>query len=418
MNTADEIKKNLFSRTGYGIKYDLERMIKASRECGNPQNSFKSFHIAGTNGKGSTCAYLEQMLRSYGYSTGLYTSPHVINFEERFRIDSKPVSEELWMEVYLDLKQIIEQYELTFFEATTLMAFELFKRKNVSWCVIETGLGGRLDATNIIRPVVSVITAIDIDHKEYLGETIESIANEKFGIIKEDAPVVLLKNKNQLVMQNAVNICHEKRSQLVIVDPERYEVGENVSGVTVKDDSGEQITVNMRGTFQISNLLLAVKAFSSAGFAIDQRVVRGVSETFLPCRFQVLSYKDKTIILDVGHNPQAASMVVAEIGKRFKKRSVCMVVGIMKDKDYPAMIRKYCTVASRIIFTQPEISRAASTEMLQSSIEITDGYSSIKSVAVACNDALNGPEEIICITGSFHTVGEACIALGVDPFSH
>jgi dihydrofolate synthase/folylpolyglutamate synthase len=418
MNRADEIKKNLFSRTGYGIKYDLERMTKAATACGNPQDSFKSIHIAGTNGKGSTCAYLEQMLRSCGYSTGLYTSPHIINFEERFRIDGKPVNEELWMEVYSDQKEIIEQYELTFFEATTLMAFELFKRKNVSWGVIETGLGGRLDATNLVRPVVSVITAIDIDHKEYLGETIESIASEKFGIIKENTPAVLLRNKNQYVMQNAVNTCHEKLAELIIVDPEEYEIGENDNGVSVKDDSGKIITVNMRGTFQISNVLLAIKAFTSAGLVIDQSVIRGVSETFLPCRFQILPFKNKTIILDVGHNPQAASMVVTEIGKRFKKSSVCMVVGIMKDKDYRAMIRKYCTVANRMIFTQPEISRAASTEMLQLSIEIKDGFNSIKSIAEACNDALGGPEEVICITGSFHTVGEACIALGVDPFHH
>jgi dihydrofolate synthase/folylpolyglutamate synthase len=418
MHGADEIRKGLFSRTGYGIKYDLERMVKASTAIGNPQNSFRSFHIAGTNGKGSTCAYLEAMLRSCGHKTGLYTSPHIIHFEERFQINGKIITENLWIDVYADLKQIIELHELTFFEAATLIAFELFKRNNVSWAVIETGLGGRLDATNIINPEISVITAIDIDHSEYLGYSIEKVALEKFGIIKENKPVVVLKNKNQEVMRSAARISDEKNARLIIVDPELHSAQESELGVSVRDFSGDTMNVAMRGRFQIANLLLASTAFRSAGFTSGSKVIDGLSKVFLPCRFQVIRIKNKTVIFDVGHNPQAASMVTVEIKKRYGKKSVCMVVGIMKDKDYQSMIQEYCSVADRIVFTQPDIPRAASTELLESCVNGSVEFRSFKSVSLACTQAINGPQEVVCITGSFHTVCEACPALGFDPFIH
>lgn len=417
MSDADEIRNRLFLRTGYGIKYDLERMVKAAEAVGNPQNAFKSFHVAGTNGKGSTCTYLESMLRNSGYSTGLYTSPHIINFEERFQLNGKIITENLWIEVYSDLKEIIELHELTFFEAATLMAFELFKRNNVSWAVIETGLGGRLDATNIVNPEVSVITAIDIDHCEYLGDSIEKVALEKFGIIKVNKPVVLLKNKNHEVMRLAARVSDAKNASLIIIDPDIHAVQEYEPGVSVRDFSGDTLNVDMRGTFQIANLLLASAAFKSAGFTLNQKVIDGLMKVFLPCRFQVIRVKNKTVIIDVGHNPQAASMVAHEIVKRFDKNTVCMVVGIMKDKDYQSMIQTYCSVADRIVFTQPDIPRAASVELLELCVNSSVKFVSIKSVSLACTEAINGPEEVVCITGSFHTVCEACPALGIDPFS-
>jgi dihydrofolate synthase/folylpolyglutamate synthase len=413
MQQADEIRQNLFSRTGYGIKYDLERMIKAANECGNPQNSFKSFHIAGTNGKGSTCAYLDAMLRGCGFKTGLYTSPHIIDFEERFQVNGKPVSETFWIEVYSDLKSIIEKYELTFFEATTLMAFEMFKRQNVSWAVIETGLGGRLDATNIIKPEVSVICSIDIDHKDYLGDTIEKIAFEKCGIIKDATPVVMLENNNTSVMEQASAICKKKNTILTVVNTENSTAFENENGVTVCDIAGANLNVPMKGKFQIANLLLALNAFRLTGLTLCKESVRILSETSLPGRFQVLTYKNKTLILDVGHNPQASLMLVAELQKRFKNHTVCMVIGIMKDKDYQSMIHNYSTVADRIVFTQPELPRAASVETLESCIVDNTIHVSRKSIADACKEAFEGLEDIVCIVGSFHTVGEACVALGI-----
>jgi dihydrofolate synthase/folylpolyglutamate synthase len=411
MQQADEIRQNLFSRTGYGIKYDLERMIKAADECGNPQNSFKSFHIAGTNGKGSTCAYLDAMLRGCGFKTGLYTSPHIIDFEERFQINGKPVSETFWIEVYSDLKSIIEKYELTFFEATTLMAFEMFKRQNISWAVIETGLGGRLDATNVIKPEVSVICAIDIDHKDYLGDTIEKIAFEKCGIIKDATPVVMLENSNTSVMEQASAISKKKNTILTVVKPEHSTAFESENGVTVCDPT--MLTVPMKGKFQIANLLLALKAFHLSGLEIGTDSIGALSETSIPGRFQVLTYKNKTLILDVGHNPQASQMLVAELQKRFCNNTVCIVTGIMKDKDYQSMIQNYCTVADKIIFTQPELPRAASVETLESCIIDNTIHVSRRLIADACKEAIDGPEDIVCIAGSFHTVGEACVALGI-----
>ncbi len=413
MPRADEIRQNLFSRTGYGIKYDLERMVKAADQCDNPQNAFKSFHIAGTNGKGSTCTFLDAMLRGAGYKTGLYTSPHIVDFEERFQIDGKPVSEDVWIEVYSDLKSVIESFELTFFEATTLMAFEMFKRQKVLWAVIETGLGGRLDATNIVKPVVSVICAIDIDHKDYLGNTIEEIAYEKCGIIKDATPVVMLENSNLSVMEQAYAICKKKNTTLTVICPGQSVFYEHETGMTVCDTAGAKVSVPMKGIFQIANLQLAINAFRLSGMMLSPGSIKTLSETILPGRFQVIKHSYKTLILDVGHNPQASSMLVTEIQKRFADNSICMVIGIMKDKDYQSMIRNYSTVADRIIFTQPDLPRAASVEILESCINDATVYISKKTIAEACEEAINGPEDIVCITGSFHTVGEACVALGI-----
>jgi len=178
MTNAGDIRTHLFSLATRGIKYDLDRMRHAALMCNNPQDQYSSFHVAGTNGKGSTCAFLESVLRSCGKKTGLFTSPHLVRFEERFMINGRPIGEALWLAVYEDLRPTIDEQELTFFEATTLMAFELFLREKVEWAVFETGLGGRLDATNVVVPRVSVISRLALDHKEYLGNDLVSVAGK------------------------------------------------------------------------------------------------------------------------------------------------------------------------------------------------------------------------------------------------
>ncbi|NLE02707.1 MAG: bifunctional folylpolyglutamate synthase/dihydrofolate synthase, partial [Fibrobacter sp.] len=197
---GSEIKKHLYSLVNKGIKYDLDRMIAAANSINNPQTFYKSFHVAGTNGKGSTCSFIESVLRASGFKTGLYTSPHILRFEERFRVNGEIVTEDKWLSVYKDIHDKLDIYNLTFFEASTLIAFELFKRENVDWAVFETGLGGRLDATNIIMPQVSVITRIAMDHMDLLGNTLADIAKEKFGIIKKDTSVVCAENSDPPIM--------------------------------------------------------------------------------------------------------------------------------------------------------------------------------------------------------------------------
>ena len=262
---ASIIREHLFSLTAKGIKYDLERIREAAKIFGNPQNTYRSFHVAGTNGKGSTCAYLESILRSMGFRTGLFTSPHIISFEERFCICGKPVTEECWLEVYKDQQEIIRRLNLTFFEASTLIAFEIFRRKKVDWAVFETGMGGRLDATNVINPQVSIITSISMDHTEFLGDSLLSIAGEKLGIVKENIPLVIAKNSEKGVMKLAEDICSRKKADISVVSlDDADEITHTEKGMQFRRN-GVLYTINLSGEFQVLNSLLAIKGIELAG---------------------------------------------------------------------------------------------------------------------------------------------------------
>jgi dihydrofolate synthase/folylpolyglutamate synthase len=419
MNSATSIREHLFSLANRGIKYDLDRIREAASRCGNPQLHYKSFHVAGTNGKGSTCTYIESVLRRAGYKTALYTSPHIIFFEERFLINGSPVPEEDWLEVYQSQHSVIEELKLTFFEATTLIAFEIFKRNHVEWAVFETGLGGRLDATNIITPQVSVITGIAIDHTEYLGSSLVEIANEKLGIVKNNCPLIFAKNNDTNVMNLAGAICIEKNATLHVVS-------DSDAQLTRDDENGLEFLwnnlkfhISLPGTFQLRNALLALNALRCAGITDYNVLYNGLTSAFLPGRFHILSHGGKTIVLDVGHNPDAATVLVAALNKKFYGKSICFVTGIMKDKDTRGILKQYSTVADHIVLTRPKTDRAELPENLLQQVEKDfEGNCEICStVDSAVRSALDRDEDIVCITGSFFTVGEGFLALGIDPYN-
>jgi dihydrofolate synthase/folylpolyglutamate synthase len=418
MNSAKSIREHLFSLTNRGIKYDLDRIREAAARCGNPHLHYKSFHIAGTNGKGSTCTYIESVLRHAGYKTALYTSPHILSFEERFLINGSPVLETQWLEVYTAQSSIIEELNLTFFEATTLIAFELFKRNHVEWAVFETGLGGRLDATNIIIPEVSVITGIAIDHTDYLGPTLVSIANEKLGIVKNKCPLVFAKNSDTDVMNLAEEMCIKKDAPLRIVcDSDAQLIGDGENGLEFLWNN-LKFRTSLPGSFQLRNALLALNALQCAGITDYKVLYDGLESAFLPGRFHKLTYGGKTIILDVGHNPDAASVLVAALKKKYYGKSICFVTGIMKDKDTSGILKQYRTVASYIVLTRPQTDRAALPENLLQQVE--KDFVGQCEVCITVDDAVRlafgRDEDIICITGSFYTVGEGFLSLGVDPY--
>ncbi|NLL13545.1 MAG: bifunctional folylpolyglutamate synthase/dihydrofolate synthase [Fibrobacter sp.] len=414
---AVEVKKHLFSLNSKGIKYDLNRITEAARRCGNPHLAYKCFHVAGTNGKGSTCAYLESMLRVAGFKTALYSSPHLLNFEERFQIDGKIIDENQWLEVYCDLKQVADELNLTFFETTTLMAFELFKRNKVQWAVIETGLGGRLDATNIIRPEVAVITRIALDHMDLLGKDLESIASEKAGIIKSGIPAVVASSCDQQVRDIFRQTCSDINAPLIEVSfSDAADICETASG-TLFSRKGKRYQLKMPGKFQVINALLALEAMEQASLLCDSSGA-GLSKAFLPGRFQQIFFRQKRFILDVGHNPDAAEVLVENLKKRFKKESVCIVTGIMKDKDYPGILKKYSEIADTIILSRPEVQRASMPEELMKSIPQGSVQALIcNTIAEALSKAVSGPHQVICVAGSFYTVGEVCGLMGIDLFA-
>lgn len=414
--SSEEIKKKLFSLHSRGIKYNLDRIRKALDFIGNPQNSYPSIHVAGTNGKGSTCAFIESILRTAGYKTGLFTSPHIVDFKERFRVNGNLVEEEEWIEVYREVGYLVDSFNLTFFEATMLIATELFKRQKVEIAVFETGMGGRLDATNILKPVVSVITPIAMDHMEYLGNTIEKIAREKLGIVKEKVPLIMALPNKKSVGKIAEEICIEKACPCFFVDQKKATlVSDDLSGLFFVY-KGDNYKTSVIGKHQLINALLAIEAIKKSGLNLKQEIIqKGIHQMNLSGRFQVVSLNNKTAIFDVGHNPHAANFICKAIKKYFKDEPICFVVGIMKDKEYKKMIKYYSSVANHIIFTTPQTTRAALAEILAGNIQDEKKRSICNPVSEAFIKAMEREEKVICITGSFYTVGEVMEALKNNP---
>ena len=419
MTASEEIARHLFSLTARGIKYDLKRMKRAAARLGNPEYASPCFHVAGTNGKGSVCAYLETMLRRAGLKTGLFTSPHLVRFEERFMINGLPVEPRAWVEVYLALKPVIDEMQLTFFEASALMAFELFKRERVEWAVYETGLGGRLDATNVVVPRVSIITSVDIDHQELLGNDLLSIAGEKLGIVKHRTPLVMALPRDAGVRDSALIYALRNETTVSFVD-DREAVDQMVPGHGGISFvwHGQRFAAGINGDYQVQNALLALNGLKAAGFMDLTAMGKGLGDTRLPGRFQIVETRGKTVVFDVGHNAQAVSRFCAAFAGRFERERVCCVIGIMKDKDIAAMMPHFARISAHLILTAPAIDRAASPETLLNALpaDYAGSAAGVAELSKAVETAFAGNEEIVCIAGSFHTVGEAMVILGIEPY--
>jgi dihydrofolate synthase/folylpolyglutamate synthase len=386
-------------------------MVGAAALCGDPQKSYKTIHVAGTNGKGSTCAYIESVLRHAGYKTGLYTSPHISDFEERFKIDGVDIDENVWFGVYKDQEKIINDFELTFFEAATLMAFEIFKRANVQYAIFETGMGGRLDATNIIIPEVSIITKLALDHREYLGDDIVSIAGEKLGIVKPNVPLVMLDSDNQHIKQLADDTCKKINSELTCVNTE---MAKNIvcadDGMSFTHDN-HRYALSLHGAHQIQNALLALTAINKITVIDRQIIYSGMKSASLPARFQLISIDGRTVVVDVAHNPDAAKALVSALKSTFPDKRVSFVVGMMKDKEVSSTLEILMACASSFYFAQPDTDRSADPAELCS---LTDGkFTGNRIIEQNVGDALRMAlgaargDDVVCVTGSFFTVSEA-----------
>jgi dihydrofolate synthase/folylpolyglutamate synthase len=415
MPDASDITRRLFSLSARGIKFGLDKTKEAARRLGDPQAAYPCFHVAGTNGKGSACAYLESALRGYGHTTGLFMSPHLVDFEERFLINGRPLPRNSWMAVYRDAAPVIEELKLTFFEATALLAFELFKREKVTFAVFEVGMGGRLDATNIVTPRVSVITAIDFDHREFLGNDLIAIAREKLGIVKPGVPVVMAAPAQQDVREEAERVCRAAGAQIRFVDTAAMESGG--ARVAIEGRAG-RIMLPLRGRYQAANAACALEALEQAGFADAKKNAAGIAGAYLPGRFQVCNLRGKTIVFDVGHNPQAAEALVQAMEAEFPGQRALFVTGIMKDKESAPMVRRYSSIASGFIFVLPHTERAAAPEDLMAHVpaEFKGMLRIVPEIRDAADAALSTAAPLICICGSFYTAGEAMAPLGIKPY--
>lgn len=325
----------LTSKNKFHIKLGLERMEIILKAFNNPENSFECIHIAGTNGKGSTCAIIEKiLLEDKRKVIGKYTSPHLFSYTERISVDGENISE-------VELNQIISLINkkddelnlgLTEFEILTAAAFIYFKKKNVDIAILETGLGGRLDATNVIKkPLISVITSISFDHKERLGDTIEKIAYEKAGILKNGSKCAFLKSNNgfETLKNEAI-----KKGAILVEDDLDVSVENNVAKI-----NGENFEFNLNGDFQKENLKLALLAINSLDFKIKKETIKNalknVSWRF---RMEKINYKGKNLLIDSCHNPDGARVLAEYIEKYEKNKKIKFIFGCLKNKEYEKIL--------------------------------------------------------------------------------
>lgn len=392
---------------------------------GNPERSFPSIHIAGTNGKGSTAAFLASIFMESKYITALYTSPHLVRFTERIKINGIEIDEKRIVQYTEVIRPAVESVQATFFEATTCMAFMYFADEGVDIAILEAGLGGRLDSTNVVHPLVSIITNVSYDHTEYLGATLGAIASEKAGIIKQNVPCITGAHQSD-VLDTIRRIAVAKRSpvyqndELASLRNAKEANGSFKISVTTKHLHLFDVLVALPGIHQIQNALTAVAAselvLRSRKTAFSRlnsmRVGRGLERvrknTGLHGRFETLR-RGKRYIFDVAHNPDGIKKLVSTLARQSQKNYI-VVVGVMADKDYDEMLAHLAEFSPLIIPVRPRTKRALSVAKLsqaarRAGLRVRTGGSVQRGLFLAARHAKMGG--MIVVTGSHYVVGEA-----------
>jgi dihydrofolate synthase/folylpolyglutamate synthase len=367
----------LLSLEVLGMKFGLENIRRLCDRLGHPEQSFQSVIVAGTNGKGSVTAMVSAGLHAAGKRVGRYTSPHLLRLEERFAIDEEDVStadlEEAAGAVRIAVESLQRPGELeappTFFECTTAAAFELFRRQRVEIAVLEVGLGGRLDATNVVTPIAAAITSIALDHQAQLGSTIASVAREKAGVIKDGIPVVCGRVPDEAA-RVIEEVCRERNARLIRVnDAVRLDASVDENGTTVTMETGrrrlEQVRLALGGRHQAHNAAVALALLDeldAAGFGItDAAALAALTNVKWPARLETFRYQNCDVLIDAAHNP-AGARVVAEFLRDIGWDRVTLIVGAMRDKDIAGMLRELLPRCAKVIATQPPSARAATAE--------------------------------------------------------
>ena len=417
--TYEELTRELFPRLTGGIRWGLERTSALLASVGNPHHSFRSIHVGGTNGKGSVAASLASILHADGRHTGLYSSPHLCTFRERIQIGGQAIGEEQLLAAARKLWPEIQQMSPSFFEATTAIAFLALAEAGVEIAVVEVGLGGRLDATNVITPELSVITNIALDHGEYLGNTIESVAREKAGIIKPGVPVLTAERDFTALRVFAEAVTDAGTHLYILPDTHPSDVSIDLSGSRFKIGCASYNTP-LIGAHQAINAALAVNAASLVTNPPRRTsVVAGLANVRWPGRMQVERFGEQTWIFDVAHNVAGVQALTHTIEHLEIARPLTLVIGILGDKDWQAMLPPLFELADRAILTRPPTApdnrawdpAAVLAEVPCEHAEVVlDFADALKEAATATG------EGTVLVTGSFHTVGDALIMLGRAPF--
>jgi dihydrofolate synthase / folylpolyglutamate synthase len=407
-------------------KFNLENITTLLERLGRPERAYPCVHIAGTNGKGSTAAFTEAILRKAGFRTGLNTSPHLEKINERIRIDGEEISDALFAEIFTRIHVAIEELladgklkaHPTYFECVTAIAFEAFARERVDFAVVEVGLGGRLDATNVVTPAVSVITRIDFDHENFLGHSLREIAGEKAGILKERVPAVIAGQENEareVLIGRASDLqCPVMEiPEAFTVEKERVEDG-FVRATVVEKSGGTRFEIRpqLAGRFQLQNALNALgcaRVLQEKKYKItDQEIVEGIAAARWPGRIERVQTRPD-VYLDGAHNPGAARELAKFVEENFRGRRIYLLFGAMRDKAVDEVTGLLFPLAYEVIFTEAKTPRAISAGQLQ---EIA-GHHALRSVAIPdAEKALEmvmskaRPEDAVFITGSLYLVGQ------------
>jgi len=432
----------LFGLQRFGIKLGLANITALLKRLGDPHNRLPAVHIAGSNGKGSTAAFLASLLRRAGYRVGLYSSPHLVDFSERIQVDGSPISTERVVHWTATIREAVEKMEkegklwpgsalqslpkdfdprkatVTFFEFTTAMAFLHFREMKVDIAVLETGMGGRLDATNVIDPLLCLITSISPEHQQYLGNSLLKIAREKAGIIKPNRPLLTSASQSRVE-----SLLREKCQEL---NAAFYVLGKDFSGKEldpqVMDFQGrshrwEELRLGLAGSHQVVNASLALAAMEvlmESGYPAEERQLRqGLVAVRWPGRLELVGEHPR-ILLDGAHNPGATKALREALRAGFPRRRLILILGIMSDKEIRRMMADLVPLADRLILTQPKMDRAASLETLRSQASpFQKPMMEVAEVSDALRQALAeaGEDDLILVTGSLFTVGEARVYL-------
>lgn len=389
----------LYGTQRFGIKLGLDNVQRLLRALELPGKNQRFIHVAGTNGKGSVCAMIDSMCRAQGYRTGLFTSPHLVSYRERICVDGQMIEEQEVADGLNAIRQLVAGWDPhpTFFEITTALAVDHFKKRKCELVVLETGLGGRLDATNALMPIVSVLTPIGYDHQAWLGDTLEEIAAEKAGIIKPRVPVVSAEQKPaaEKVIRARATECEA---------PLEFVTG-----------SYSATPLSLAGAHQKENAALAIAALRSAEIATDETaIVQALANVHWPARFQ--RWDERTII-DGAHNPAGAQVLAETWRQEFGDERATLILAVLRDKDVAGILRALAPIAEHVILPSVRTARALPPDdvaQIISTIAPTLHHSITPSLPSALDSARATPGPIL-LTGSLHFAGEVLATLRGDP---
>ena len=405
----------VYSLESFGIKLGLKRIRFLLKKLGSPEKKMKIIHVAGTNGKGSVCAMLSSILGEK-YRVGRYTSPNLVDVRERITINGRMISKNDFSRIMTRIKKINVPScfgHPTFFETLTAVALKYFHEKNIDFAVLETGLGGRLDATNIVKPLVSVITNVSMEHEDVLGDTLEKIAGEKAGIIKKNVPVVT-SAKNKKVLKVIKWACAENKCRLINVSENAKirKLSHNLDGqffdLQTKKNKYFNLRIPLLGKHQLVNAATALSVIELLGGFSEMDVRNGFSKTKWPGRLEIIN-RNPLIVVDGAHNPDCMKKLKSAVMEYFSYDNLILILGILSDKNIKKMVKIIAPPSDIIVITKPGTERAADPKIIKNEAEKYIRTVVVKDNVKNASDyakSIAKKNDMILITGSLYTVGD------------